>query len=158
MKFRISRNSLLARFSLLALAGLMSGSVIAEDTEFYVVRYSPGVNWKADVSYYEQPGIKKHLDYLKSFYEREIVLMSGPLVDLPGSMVIVRGGTLGAVRNFVDQDPAVVDKLMVGNVSGWKVFLSSLRKVPIPVVELDPDEPFRLERHDPDAPINLPRD
>ena len=146
------------RLYLIVLMVVFVPPLIAENANFYIVRYSPGSNWDKHVSYYEQRGIKQHLDYLRDLYDRERLLMSGPLVDLPGSMVIIKGGSLNAVRQFVASDPAVLGKLLESSVSGWKVYLSSLSNIRgKTAVELDADEPFRLERRDHDAPINLPR-
>jgi len=109
-----------------------SGSVQAADAtqhsrQFFVITFEKGAAWVDDRRYEHQPGIDAHLEYWKVLYYQEILLMIGPLQDQSGGIFIVRASDESAVDAIVERDPAVIG----------------------------PDESFRLERLDPDSPINL---
>lgn len=141
----------------LALALASGGAAVAESPpSFFLLTYSPGMNWNDAVPFAEQPGIKAHRTYLEGLYENDIVRMGGETADAPGAVVLVRVGSKEEARSVASRDPAVINRILEVEVTGWRVDMSSMRHArrhQQPV--RDPYEPFRIERLDPDAPINL---
>ena len=46
-----------------------------------------------------------HREFLKELLEQQILLASGPMVDRPGALLIVRADSVEAVADILDQDP-----------------------------------------------------
>lgn len=123
--------------------------------EFYVVQYEKGPSWTDGVRYEKQPGIKDHLDYWQSLYYREVLLMSGPWQDDSGGIFVVRAADREMVQAITKEDPAVISGLITTKVNEWRVLSSAMRSVRPTRIEINPDASFRLERLDPDSPLNL---
>lgn len=122
---------------------------------FYVVTYSPGAAWQGS-SVNDQPGVQAHIDYIEQMHKKGLVLMDGLLTDEPGEMVLLRTSSLADAQDFAEADPAVSSGVLVPRISGWRVRMSTMRQVARPQTPpTDPGLPFKVERIDPDAPINL---
>jgi len=136
---------------------LLAPMVFADQTaNFYLVTYSPGANWDRSVAFDKQPGMKAHLDYLAGLHDDDIVLMEGPLVNRQAAVMLVRTGSMEQANRIVQQDPAVINKILSGSVEGWQVEMSSMRQYRRVIPDIkSPNEPFKVERRDPNAPINL---
>ena len=146
------------RFALLVMCCLMALTASAESQrgrEFYVVQFAPGPAWSEATQYEKQPGIDSHLDYWQSLYYREVLLMSGPWQDQTGGIFIVRANSPEMVESIIVQDPGVVAGLITATVKQWRVLSSAMRSVRPERIEIKADESFRLERLDPDSPLNL---
>jgi uncharacterized protein YciI len=46
-----------------------------------------------------------HRAFFKELLEKQILLASGPMVDRPGALLIVRAGSVEEVSELLDQDP-----------------------------------------------------
>lgn len=123
---------------------------------FFVLTYSPGSAWQSGAAFIDQPGMKAHIQYLTDLHNNDVVLMDGVLTDEPGEMLLLRTSSLDQAQQVAAQDPAVVSGVLVPRVSGWRVRMSSMRQYQRGVrPEQDPKAPFKLERINPGAPINL---
>ncbi|MDZ7686367.1 MAG: YciI family protein [Gammaproteobacteria bacterium] len=149
--------SVFGRWLLVVILIVASSFVSAEEPpNFYLLEYRPGENWSESVSFADQPGIQAHIDYLEQLYVNDIVRMGGETVGQPGALVLLRVGSIEQAEAVAQRDPAVVNRILDYEVTGWRVEMSSMRhsrRMQQPV--RDPDKPFRLERLDPDSPINL---
>jgi uncharacterized protein YciI len=145
---------------LLMLQVVFSGAVQAADTtqhshQFYVITFEKGAAWVEDRRYEHQPDIDAHLEYWKGLYYQEILLMSGPWQDQSGGIFVVRASDKSTVDAIVERDPAVIGGIIKANIHQWRVLNSAMRSAKPIQIEIGPDESFRLERLDPDSPINL---
>ncbi len=145
---------------LLAAAMLLVSSTLlgAEGhTVLYVLRYIPGGNWQAGTPYEAQPGIQPHFDYLERLFEDRRLVMSGGLDGEAGGLVLLQTDSLQEAKHIAANDPAVGDGIVNARVSAWRVNMSSMRIVSRrpPPGPGDTDEPYRLKRIDPNAPINI---
>ena len=46
-----------------------------------------------------------HREFFKNLLEKQILLASGPMVDRPGALLIVRAESVEKVAELLDQDP-----------------------------------------------------
>jgi uncharacterized protein YciI len=60
--------------------------------------------YKAPVEKIEESR-SEHRNFLKTGYEKKIILMSGPQVPRIGGMIIARGESMEAVSEFFKSDP-----------------------------------------------------
>jgi len=149
----------LLRAALLLLV-FLSCSVQAANTtkhshQFYVITFEKGAAWTEGLRYEHQPEMDAHLEYWKVLYYQEILLLSGPWQDESGGIFVVRSSDRHAVDAIVARDPAVIGGIIKANIHQWRVLNSAMRSAKPIQIEIAPDESFRLERIDPDSPINL---
>lgn len=126
------------------------------ENRYYVVIYSPGENWNVNLAYDQQDGIVGHREYLDSLFERRILLMSGPMADQPGSMMILVEQSLEAVETIARNDPGVSSHLLVAGIARWQVRMNSLTPIRRAVPAVDASGSFTVERYDSESAINLP--
>lgn len=139
---------------------VVSGSVQAADAtkhsrQFYVITFEKGAAWVEGRRYEQQPAIDSHLEYWQALYYQEVLLMSGPWQDQSGGIFVVRASDPSAVDAIVARDPGVTKGIIKADIRQWRVLNSAMRSVKPIQIEISPDESFRLERLDPDSPINL---
>ena len=127
---------------------------------YFLLTYSPGGSWNSTISYEEQPGLKKHHEYLQGLYVNDQLVMGGPVTGSAGeflSVMLLRTGSLEEAEKLASQDPGVQMKLVKAEVIPWSVDMSSMRFVrrkPQPPVE-NPDQPFTVKRIDLESRLNL---
>ncbi len=139
--------------------GAGSGIVRAAEGEanYFLIRYLPGESWNDSIPYADQPGLKKHHQYIQQLHAADMVVMGGSVVGEQGGLVLVRTGSMDEARALVQQDPGIKTRLLQANVTGWDVNLSSMRFVrrekmaPI----RDPDQVFRVKRIDLESRLNI---
>ncbi len=139
----------------LSLVMLLTFPASAE--QIFVVTFEQGEAWVSDRSYELQPGISKHLAYWQNLYIQEVLLMSGPFEDQSGGLMIVRAKDIKGAIKLLDNDPAIQAGTIQAGVRRWRVLTSAMRSAKPQVIEVDPDQTFRIRRLDPDSPINLPQ-
>ena len=143
------------RICLFLMILFMHDSVLAEKVNYYLVEYSPGPHW----SQFEDQDRSKmhdaHKAYLQNLYQANVLVMSGALETSGRSVLVQREYTLADARKHVDRDPAVESQMLKVELNTWFVDLSAIRIVKNRLPNLDPDEPFTLERLDPEALITL---
>ena len=142
------------RVILLLLGLLGAGSVSA--AQLFIIEFEQGENWQPEFSYDNQPGLENHLAYWQEHYIKEVLLMSGPFEDQSGGVFIVRAKDIEAAQRLVTEDPAVVSGKIQASVHRWRVLTSAMRSVKPQIIELEPDQSFKVESVDPGSPINLP--
>lgn len=125
-------------------------------SQMYVVEFVPAKNWVAERSYESQPGMKSHLDYWQQWYVKEVLLMSGPFADQSGGMFLIKTKDRAMADDLVKNDPAVKAQIIEAKVRRWRLLSSAMRRVKPMVIEIEPDQSFKVQRSDPGAPINLP--
>ncbi len=141
---------------LFAVVSLAIPSAALADSGYYLLIYRPGPNWDDRVPFASQPGIKAHKAYLEELFGNDVVRMGGEIADQPGAMALLRVGTRDEARAVADKDPAVLNRILDVDIVSWQVDLSSMRHMTRRQEPVrDPNVPFRIERLDPDAPINL---
>lgn len=128
----------------------------AKASQLFVIEFTSGLEWKADTRYENQPGMAEHLSYWQQHYLNEVLLMSGPFEDQSGGIFVVRASDLETAQKIVELDPAVAAGKITATVHRWRVLTSAMRSVRPQVIEIEPDQSFKVERLDPAAPINLP--
>ncbi len=129
----------------------------AEEANYFFIRYLPGENWNHLISYKDQPGLKAHHAYLQKLHINDQVVMGGLVSGEPGSLMLVRTGSLEEAEAIARQDPGVETRIVKAEITGWNVQMSSMRFVrrqPVPPIK-DPDQTFRLKRLDPESRLNL---
>lgn len=133
----------------LLLVVLLCSSVKAEETGLYLLAFSK-------TSAYTGESLDPHADYLRALHDRDIVLMGGPAANADLEFVLVRVGSIGQAQSVARADPLVTSGLLSVMVYDWRVAMSSMRSVRRSVSpERAADKPFRVERLDPGAPINI---
>ncbi|MFN3237873.1 MAG: YciI family protein [Pseudomonadales bacterium] len=124
--------------------------------QMFVIEFVPAKNWTPERSYENQPGIKPHLDYWQQWYVKEVLLMSGPFADQSGGIFLIKAKNRAMAEQMVADDPAVKSQLIDATVRRWRLLSSAMRRVKPMIIELEPDQSFKVQSADPGAPINLP--
>ena len=132
----------------------------AEDTNYFLLKYLPGASWNQAISYEEQPGLKKHHDYLKGLHINDILVMGGTVDDIDSgelSVMLLRTSSLEEAEKIASQDPGVQMRLVRAEVRAWNLNMSSMRFVQRrpykPIV--DPGQSFSIKRIDPESRLNI---
>lgn len=132
----------------------------ADDTNYFLLKYLPGASWNRSISYEEQPGLKKHHEYLKSLHIGDILVMGGTVDDVDSeelSVMLLRTSSLEEAEKIAGQDPGVQMRLVRAEVRAWNLNMSSMRFVhrrPYqPIV--DPGQSFSIKRIDPESRLNI---
>lgn len=138
---------------------LLLSPVIAwgdDDSHFYLVIYSPGRDWVEKAGFEDQPRMAAHVQYLTQLHQEDILLMEGSLSGEQGAAMLILAGSLSRAQEIAADDPAVASGVLKATVNEWHVRMSSMRHFKRVVPEVQPpNEPFKVERLDPRAPINL---
>lgn len=136
------------------------GPATAEDTNYFLLKYLPGASWNRSISYEDQPGLKKHHEYLKGLHINDILVMGGTVDGVDSgelSVVLLRTSSLEEAEKIASQDPGVQMRLVRAEVRAWNLNMSSMRFVrrrPYnPIV--DPGESFSIKRIDPESRLNI---
>lgn len=130
------------------------------DPNYFLLTYSPGSSWNTSISYEEQPGLKKHHEYLESLHINDQLVMGGPVPGPDGeflSVMLLRTGSLEEAEKLASQDPGVQTRVVVAEVVPWSVEMSSMRFVrrkPQPPIH-DPEQPFKVKRVDLETRLNI---
>ena len=71
-----------------------------DEAGYFLLTYTPGASWNHAISYEEQPGLKKHHEYLKDLHLNDILVMGGNVDgdDALGVMLILNA------TGVVDED------------------------------------------------------
>ncbi len=126
---------------------------------YFLVTYSSGSNWNSNISYQDQPGLKKHHEYLEILHINDQLVMGGPV---PGdgdflSVMLLRTGSIEEAEKLVSQDPGVQTRVVSATVVPWSVDMSSMRFVrrkPQPPID-DPEQSFKVKRVDLETRLNI---
>lgn len=72
----------------------------------------------------------EHYNYLKQAMEEGVVLMAGPCLDETFGLVVLTAETEAAAREFMLNDPSIVNNVMMAELHPMKISLMSsvLRK------------------------------
>ncbi len=147
--------------SIIALVLFMPFIALAEtEPNYFLLTYSAGGSWNSSISYKDQPGLRKHHEYLQGLHINDQFVMGGPVTGSGGeflSVMLLRTGSLEEAEKLASQDPGVQTKLVKAKVIPWSVDMSSMRIVrrkPQPPIE-DPDQSFRVKRIDLESRLNL---
>ena len=70
--------------------------------------------------------------------------MSGPFEDQSGGIFVVRASDLEAAQKIVELDPAGSAGKIAATVHRWRVLTSAMRRVRPQVIEIEPDQSFKL--------------
>lgn len=90
----------------------------AEEVQrFFVLVYSRGPAWKADLPMKDQ-GLGPHARYMKELRDGDILFAAGPL-DADGGMIIVKAAGREAVTAIMEHDPAIQAGLFIGQIHSW---------------------------------------
>jgi len=93
------------------------------DRKFYsVLFHSPGPEWVDTLSFRDQPGIEKHVNYMATLLEKKKLVLGGPFLDNSGGMVIY-DGSVEEATNAAYQDPSVKTRLLTVVVKPWIVVM-----------------------------------
>jgi uncharacterized protein YciI len=84
----------------------------------YVLYYVPGPRWQAGRSVSEQ-ALDAHRAYMEELYERDELLMGGPLLDNAGGLIILRVPDQQVAEHIMAHDPAVRAGIVKGSVHPW---------------------------------------
>ncbi len=89
----------------------------------YVVFHRPGPSWIAGKSMFEQPSVRAHVAYYRTWLQNGKLQFGGPhLDDSGGGMMIPSAGLSAAeVKAFASEDPAVKDGTLLLEVRPWLI-------------------------------------
>ncbi len=135
-----------------------------DSPNYFLLTYARGNAWNEAMGYAEQPGLKKHHEYLEKLHINDQLVMGGEvLASEPGhgnellSVMLLRTGSIEEAEKLIEQDPGVQMRLVRGEVVPWNVTMSSLRFVrrkAQPPID-DPAQSFSIKRVDTESRLNI---
>ena len=92
----------------------------------YVIRHTPGPNWRFGIDFREQQGIEAHVNHYRAVHTAGRLELGGPFIaaNLGGMMIPIEGLSEQAVRIMAESDPAVQAGLLRAEVRAWYVAMS----------------------------------
>jgi len=89
----------------------------------YVVIHKPGPRWKAGQAFFEQDGVREHVEHFRKLLAAGKLEMGGPFLDesAGGMMIPAAGLSEAEITEFARADPAVASGLLSVQVREWLV-------------------------------------
>lgn len=87
-------------------------------TRLYAVFFRPGPRWLEGKTIFEQP-LDSHVAYLKSLYEKGIVLLAGPLEGSGGGLTILQLADEEEAQTLIEADPAISQGVLTYTLHRW---------------------------------------
>ena len=97
--------------------------------ELFVIEHLPGRAWLDGVGFREQPGVDVHMTFMRSLYDRGLLVLGGPFLDDAAGthvgMAIVRAESHEVAAALASEDPSVEAGLLQIRVRRWLVPMGS---------------------------------
>ena len=92
----------------------MSGALFA-------LIHRPGPAWQDGIDYREQPGIERHIGYMRRLFDEGRMVMGGPFLDDGGGLVLIEAESLDEATTLAGDDPTIRGGLLSAEVHPWRV-------------------------------------
>ena len=95
----------------------------------FIVERPTGTAWVAGVDTRAQPLWDEHAAFMDDLFDRDLVVLAGPLVGHGGDAVLVmEAESESDLRGLLEPDPWTrEDILRVGEIREWRIFLDARR-------------------------------
>ena len=93
--------------------------------EVWVILYTPGKNWQAGKSIYEQ-NLSAHSQYMMTLIEQNILLLGGPFKDSSGGEAVIQVSNEEEAVKVVQNDPAVTMGVMNAVLKPWHLVFENV--------------------------------
>lgn len=97
-----------------------------EPAIYFVLFHTPGPRWQTGAGFREQPGIGRHVGYMREQMEAGRLAIGGPFLDDSGGMMVLRAGTAEEAAAIAHADPTVADGLLSVEVKPWMAAMETL--------------------------------
>ena len=87
----------------------------------FALIHRPGPAWQDGVGYREQPGIERHVAYMRSLFDQGRMPMGGPFLDDSGGMMLLEADSLDEATAVARADPTVGEGLLCVDVRQWRL-------------------------------------
>jgi uncharacterized protein YciI len=91
---------------------------------YYAILLTPGDNWVAGKSVYEQ-NLAEHGKYMKVLLDEKKLFMAGPFTDNGGALIILKAKSADDALEIMNRDPAVQNKTFKAELHEWRIFFLS---------------------------------
>jgi uncharacterized protein YciI len=94
----------------------------------FIVERTPGSDWVAGVDTRQQPLWAEHAAFMDDLFERELVVLAGPIAGGAGeALAVMEAESEDALRELLAADPWCRDRdlLRVTRIREWRVFLDA---------------------------------
>jgi uncharacterized protein YciI len=98
----------------------------------FALVHRPGPAWVDETGYREQPGIERHIGYLRRLFDEGRMVMGGPFLDDAGGLALIEADDMEEASTFAYDDPTVREGLLSVEVHPWRVVFR--REIPKDVV------------------------
>lgn len=88
----------------------------------FLILFSRGAAWKEGVVLHNQPFIPEHAVYGQD--NQEIIVLAGPYADGTGGAVVIDVDSRQDAVHFVENDPAVMNKVFEYQLIEWSTVFS----------------------------------
>lgn len=95
-----------------------SAAARTDSSTVYLVVYRPGPEWIEGRPVTEQP-LREHGRYVIRLYSEGRMIQAGPFNDAPGGAMLLTVGSLDEAKRILEEDPAVVDGIMIPELFTW---------------------------------------
>lgn len=92
----------------------------------YVLRHLPGSKWEAGTPFQRQPGVERHVEYMRKLDAQGILLAGGPFMDDSGGMAVVLVADSDEAERVAQSDPGVEGGLLKVEVRPWLVAMGKV--------------------------------
>ena len=93
----------------------------------FVVFHTPGPQWLAGKTLFDQPGVMEHVGHYRKLLEAGKLALGGPHLDATGGglMISAAGATEAEISAFAAEDPAVKSGVLLFEVRPWLIGMSA---------------------------------
>ena len=115
----MDRRSLLTFTVAAAAVAPVAANADAPTKRYFVLSHAPGPAWDHSKGFFDQPGLRHHLEYMKPIFAAGKIVLGGPFLDDSGGMMILDVATVEEATAIAAADPTVKAGLLVVTVRPW---------------------------------------
>lgn len=97
-----------------------------ERITLYAALVRPGPTWLANQEAGRRNDMTRHVEYVTRMRAEGKLVLGGPFADGAGGLLVYRADSIEQARQFMDADPATVEKVFDYDMHPWSVNAADL--------------------------------
>lgn len=100
-------------------------SSLLNNKSYFIVEYTRGPNWNDNKKLWELD-LSEHQAYISGKFSEKFVLRACQFLNIDKAMYIVLADSIADVQNFINNDPAMTNKIFTGQIIPYTVNVEQL--------------------------------